>query len=199
MSITTFQGTAFHTLVSRAHRHQQSAFLKQTLRTVQPYTAWDVWKTHPLCFLTVEEVHLVQQLLTLGSVTATAKASRCPRYYIEKRLNHALHKLTAGHADYLRVAALARERLPATSEQLEAVLLQRPFVLWNYPRQLLNVLASHPDNWSCFEDAMMGGTLKLALEHLYGFGPYYHALLRMSFEKQGVESLYPLMIGACGF
>jgi len=110
-------------------RHSQPRIVAQLVEALKPYEHWDLWTTHPLCFLAPEEVMLAELLLEHGNATAIAAAVGLNAAQVAKHMQQVLQKLAIGQADYLRALAVLFKPRGSTFRDLQEVILLRPRAL----------------------------------------------------------------------
>lgn len=116
-------------LLSARQRPSQPLIMQQLLEQLEAYKQWDVWKTHPLCFLAPEEITLLEMLLSCGSAESVAEAVG----FTVARVRHTMpllqRKIHIGYIDYLRTMAIIFKPGGTSVADCQKVLLLRPIPL----------------------------------------------------------------------
>lgn len=169
------------------NRPRISLRLRQLCELLCEYPKWDLWTSHPLCFLTTEEVFLIHLYLHHGSeatMVAVTSGSAC---YIKMMLNRAIGKLKAGHQDYERVVSSITGEAPMAGWDMQLLILDRPFVLFGFSTQLTNALMR--SDYNNFREMDEDQGIAAFLSKMYGIGEGGFAEIRVAFERYDLHGL----------
>ena len=124
------QTMMLNALIHKAgQRSGQPLIMQRLLELLKHYPEWDVWKTHPLCFLPPDEVTLIEVFLSTGSAKGVSEAVGFTVKRVHETIPLLEQKLRLGMEDYARSMAAMMEPGGGTLAQMQRILLQRPLPL----------------------------------------------------------------------
>ena len=117
-------------LIHRAGlRNGKPLIMQRLLELLDQYPEWDVWKTHPLCFLPPEEVTLIETFLATGSAQQLSQAVGHSVARLRNTMPLLEKKLRLGIEDYQRTMQAIHSTDYNALKAARKVVLQRPLPL----------------------------------------------------------------------
>ncbi len=110
-------------------QEQKPLIVLQLAQQLIQYKQWDVWKTHPLCFLAPEEVTLVELMISHGNAEKVARAVGFTCSRIQRTMPLISRKLALGTTDYMRSLAAIYQPGGSSLADFQQVIMQRPIAL----------------------------------------------------------------------